>query len=223
MKAISKWMFIFSLFFSGAAWAEGAAESDSATDWSGDFGFGAGIGVNSLVGANDVSNGRVSNGRVEVGSSESIKTSLWLETHYLFGGYYVAHKCLSDSCLAVNVNETDTKKMNDVNLYKKEQIFVSFKRFRWGPFFAIQLAADDQIINGAALGGMVSLIRTNGKKSDGTLNQTAFNLGLGISSTRYQALANGLSEGDSVSADTQVITNTRNRIGLVLLFSTNIF
>jgi hypothetical protein len=195
----------------------GRSEEVKGGAFDGEFGFGAGIGVNYLGGAKDINNARVTDGTIEVGDSIGVKTQLWLETHYRLGDMFKTLRCTEAECNPVPYDKTKPVPI------KKNGTWQVFRKFGWGPFFAVQVGDDNSIINGAALGVLISLNKSKYDSASDTSTSRAFNIGIGVSTQRIQGLALGLREGDAVGDETQVTYKNYNRTGVLLLFSTNIF
>ena len=177
----------------------------------GDFGMGIGIGVNSTS-VDYINNAAIVDGRVNITDSESIRTQLWLEAHYLFGGEYSKWTC-EDGCMVYDEFEGKPKEVPSGGSYYRN------RRFYHGPFFAVQVSDGDSLFNGVALGYMISLKKTS-KSSAG--NDRYFNLGLGVSSTKVRAINGDYSDGEEFTGNQLTFKNS-TETGVLLLFSVNVF
>ena len=90
-----------------------------------------------------------------------------------------------------------------------------------GPFVAVQAGATNSVFNAVASGYMLSLKRT--PKSDSN-SKAAFNIGLGLHTTKISALASGLADGQPLPdgvEEARLRKSTKN--GLVLIFTFSVF
>ncbi|MGQ0696960.1 MAG: hypothetical protein ACT4PZ_01835 [Panacagrimonas sp.] len=190
------------------------------------MGMGIGLGVN-VLDRQDVITAGVQNGRVSVTDSERSKVQIWMESHYLFGGDYARKKCGQRSCLVKDLEGGSVIKHRGDGFFRA-------RRFFHGPFIAVQVSDGDELLKGAALGYMVSLKREGAAKAEGkaklgetppdsTPLPTAFNIGIGISTSKIGRLGNGLKEGQTLADGEQVFTRNRNELGVLILFSVNVF
>ena len=176
------------------------------------FGMGAGIGAN-ILDSKEISSAIIVNNVVRVTSTNSIKNQFWLEAHYNFGKEYITYECNAFNCLVQDIEENKRKKIN------KGDTFFKARRVFHGPFFAVNVSDSNSIINGVALGYMLSLRKVGSNESP---TDNYFNIGIGLSTTRIQSLANGLSDGDVVEAGTQIEYRTDDETGILILFSVGI-
>lgn len=93
--------------------------------------------------------------------------------------------------------------------------FNSSYGFGYGPFVAVQ-PGDDEIINSAALGGMIGF-----RKDD---NSNSWNIGLGIAADpNVQILGDGIEENEPLPGnETDVRYKETTQYGLMILFSTSL-
>lgn len=190
------------------------AESSS-SDWVGQLGLGVGIGVN-FLGADDISDASVINGRIHVNNSEKNKVQLWLESHYLFGGDYSQWACKKTPC---KVKDAETQ---EIRLLNKGDIYFRNRRFYHGPFFAVQVSDGDSLLQGAALGYMISLRRVGTPSATGEVARH-FNLGIAASTSKIKTLGSGQTDGAEISGGSQITYSTKSETGVLLLFSVGVF
>ncbi len=180
----------------------------SSPDISG-LGFGVGIGVNTLS-KKSIESAKIINNAVIVENESRKKTQFWLEAHYSFGKQYTTWKCLADECFVYNIRNEQNEPI------KKGEIYFRPKRFFHGPFFAVNVSDSDSVINGSALGYMLSWRKVDEREKPTGMY---FNLGFGASTSRIKELGGGLQEGQTVPAGTQIEYKTRDANGLLVLFS----
>ena len=186
-------------------------KADATSDGlAGDFNFGVGIGVN-MLDDEHVIDASVVNDEIHISNAESNRVQLWLEGHYLFGSDFTKWEC-ANGCLVLNLD-------GEVEEIPSKGHYYRHRRFYHGPFFAVQVSDGDSLINGAALGYMMSFKKTDlsDSKSD-----RYFNVGLGVSTSKVRTLGNQ-KEGDAVGANEQISFKTESVTGILLLFSVNVF
>ncbi|MEN8877909.1 MAG: hypothetical protein ABF338_11810 [Hyphomonas sp.] len=176
------------------------------------LGFGVGIGVN-VTSKQGVDEARIANGAVVVESESKARPQLWLEAHYSLkksNAEYLTWNCTVSTCYEYDVIQKKYR------LHRQGEAIYKRARWTYGPFFAVQVSGDGQIINGAAIGGLISWRRV---AADQGLQGTAFNLGLGVSTYRQRQLANGLTDGAAAEEGTVIEYRETDEVGLLILFS----
>lgn len=90
-----------------------------------------------------------------------------------------------------------------------------------GPFFGIQVLEGDDVIKSVALGYMISLKRSPIKDKT---SKTAFNLGLGLHTTKIKVLGNGIVEDQALPTGVESVRlKSKDETGVMLMFSVSVF